>query len=64
MEDKKLRQLFDFQKFENNSTLNFAVQSARNYIKSQSSSKMVELSDELELLNAAGTGPKRDKPLE
>ena len=60
MKDKKLRQLFDYQKFENNSAMNFAIQSARNFINSQESSGMVELGDELDMLNAAGTTPLRD----
>ncbi len=60
MNDKKLRQLFDYQKFENNAALNFAIQSARQYVSKQSSaSSVVELGDELDMLNAAGTTPAR-----
>ena len=62
MKDKKLRQLFDYQKFENNSAMNFAIQSARNFINSQERAGVSELSsDELDMLNAAGTTPLREE---
>ena len=62
MKDKKLRQLFDYQKFENNSSMNFAIQSARNFINAQVAAGATELSsDELDMLNAAGTTPLRDE---
>lgn len=54
MKDKNLKRLFDYQKFEGNSAVNFAIQSARDYIDSLSNSVM-ELSDEeLEMVSAAG----------
>ena len=60
MKDKKLRQLFDYQKFEKNSAMDFAIQSARSFIKSQEMAGVTELSsDELDMLNAAGTTPLR-----
>ena len=62
MKDKKLRQPFDYQKFENNSAMNFAIQSARNFINAQAAAGATELSsDELDMLNAAGTTPLRDE---
>ena len=62
MKDKKLRQLFDYQKFEKNSAMDFAIQSARNFIKSQEMAGVTELSsDELDMLNAAGTTPLREE---
>ncbi len=56
MNDKKLKRLFDYQKFEGNSVMNFAIQSARSYIDSlQSNPSTFELNDEeLEMVNAAG----------
>lgn len=55
MNDKKLKRLFDFQKFDQNPSLGFAIQSSRSYIASLSS-KFEELSDnELDMVNAAGT---------
>ena len=56
MNDKKLKRLFDYQKFEGNSAMNFAIQSARSYIDSlQSNPSTFELNDEeLEMVNAAG----------
>ena len=54
MNDKKLKRLFDYQKFEGNSAMNFAIQSARSYINSLGSGA-VELNDsELDMVNAAG----------
>ena len=54
MNDKKLKRLFDYQKFEGNSAMNFAIQSARSYINSLGSGAM-ELNDsELDMVNAAG----------
>ena len=62
MKDKKLRQLFDYQKFENNSAMNFVIQSARNFINAQAAAGATELSsDELDMLNAAGTTPLREE---
>ena len=67
MNDKKLKRLFDYQKFEGNSAMNFAIQSARSYINSLGSGA-VELSDsDLDMVNAAGvinpaSVPKDDKP--
>ena len=62
MKDKKLRQLFDYQKFEKNSAMDFAIQSARNFINSQERAGGSELSsDELDMLNAAGTTPLREE---
>ena len=65
MNDKKLKRLFDYQKFEGNSAMNFAIQSARSYINSLGSGAM-ELNDsELDMVNAAGVvdslPPKNDK---
>ncbi len=58
MNDKKLKRLFDFQRFEGNSAMNFAIQSARSYIDSLQNSmseNAFELNeDELEMVNAAG----------
>ena len=56
MNDKKLKQLFDFQKFEGNSAMDSAIKSARSYIDSlQNQPVIVELGDgELDMLNAAG----------
>ena len=56
MNDKKLKRLFDYQKFEGNSVMNFAIQSARSYIDSlQSNPSTFKLNDEeLEMVNAAG----------
>ncbi|MCR4822609.1 MAG: hypothetical protein K5873_07025 [Treponema sp.] len=55
MNDKKLKQLFDFQKFSKNSAMEFAISSARSYIDSVQSKGCEELSDEeLEMVNAAG----------
>ena len=51
MKGKKLRQLFDFQKFEGNQALKFAINSTRKIEKSHGQ----ELSnDQLEMLSAAG----------
>lgn len=51
MKDMKLRQLFDFQKFEGNQALKFAIDSTRKIEKSH----VQELSnDQLEMLSAAG----------
>ena len=62
MKDKKLRQLFDYQKFEKNSAMDFAIQSARNFINTQERMGVTELSsDELDMLNAAGTTPLREE---
>lgn len=62
MKDKKLRQLFDYQKFEKNSAMDFAIQSARNFINAQAAAGATELSsDELDMLNAAGTTPLREE---
>jgi hypothetical protein len=53
MKDTKLKQLFNFQKFEGNESLKFAIESTRNLDNEQTASK--ELSEnELEQLNAAG----------
>ena len=66
MNDKKLKRLFDYQKFEGNSAMSFAIQSARSYIDSLGSGAM-ELNDsELDMVNAAGVvdsplPPKNDK---
>lgn len=56
MNDKKLKQLFDFQKFENNPAMNFAISSARSYIDSlKNVPTVMELDeDELDMVNAAG----------
>ena len=67
MNDKKLKRLFDYQKFEGNSAMNFAIQSARSYIDSLGNGAM-ELNDsELDMVNAAGISetaptPKDDEP--
>ena len=53
MKDRKLKQLFDFQKFEGNAALKFAIESTRGFINSASQAQ--ELStNELEMLSAAG----------
>lgn len=59
MNDKKMKQLFDFQKFEKNSALEFAIQSAHTFAEKQSKlnlqSVAVELfDDDLDQLSAAG----------
>lgn len=59
MNDRKLKQLFDFQKFEKNSSLEFAIQSAHAFVEGQSKlnsqSGAVELfDDDLDKLSAAG----------
>ncbi|MBB5227183.1 hypothetical protein [Treponema ruminis] len=58
MNDKNLKRLFDFQKFEGNSAMDFAIQSARSYISSLQNSvseNAFELNeDELDMVNAAG----------
>ncbi len=55
MNDKKLKQLFDFQKFEKNASLGFAIQSAQNYINSLKNQGFMELDEsELDFVNAAG----------
>ena len=61
MSDKKLKRLFDYQKFEGNSAMNFAIQSARSYIDSlQNTASMFELDDEeLDMVNAAGVLEQR-----
>ena len=62
MNETKLRQLSDYQKFEKNSAMDFAIQSARNFINSQERAGVTELSsDELDMLNAAGTTPLREE---
>ena len=62
MKDKKLRQLFDYQKFEKNSAMDFAIQSARSFINAQERMGVSELSsDDLDMLNAAGTTPLREE---
>jgi hypothetical protein len=63
MNDKKLKRLFDFQRFEGNSAMNFAIQSARSYINSLQNSEsenVFELNDEeLDMINAAGIADTR-----
>ena len=54
MKDKNLKSLFDYQKFEGNSAMNFAIQSARDYIDSLSNTVMELSEDELEMVSAAG----------
>lgn len=56
MKDKKLKQLFDYQRFEGNSAMNFAIQSARSYIDSlKDIPTVIQLEeDELDMVNAAG----------
>lgn len=56
MNDKRLKQLFDYQKFEQNSAMNFAIASARSYINSlKNAPTVMELDeDELDMVNAAG----------
>lgn len=54
MKDKNLKTLFDYQKFEGNSAMNFAIQSARDYIDSLSNTVMELSEDELEMVSAAG----------
>ena len=55
MKDTKLKQLFDFQKFEENPAMGFAIQSAHSYIDSLKARGFEELSeDELDMVNAAG----------
>ncbi len=66
MKDKKLKQLFDYQKFEGNLTLNFAIQSAHDYVDSlKDSDTVMELDDdELDMINAAGIDSVAGKPYE
>lgn len=59
MNDKNLKQLFDFQKFDKNSALELAIQSAHAFAEKQSKlnsqPKVIELFDEdLDMLSAAG----------
>lgn len=56
MNDKRLKQLFDYQKFEGNAAMNFAIQSARSYISSlKNAPSVMELDDEdLDMVSAAG----------
>ncbi len=55
MNDKRLKQLFDFQRFAGNSSMEFAIKSAHSYIDSLQAKGFEELSDdELEMVNAAG----------
>lgn len=57
MNEKKLKLLFDFHKFEGNAAINFAIQSARSYITSLhgSSVSAFELNDDqLDMVSAAG----------
>ncbi len=59
MNDKKIKQLFDFQKFEKNSSLEFVIQGAHAFVEKQSKLKLqttaVELfDDDLDQLSAAG----------
>lgn len=56
MKEKKLIRLFDFHKFEGNTAMDFAIQSARSYIASlQNSASAFELNDEeLDMVSAAG----------
>lgn len=56
MKESKLKKLMDYQKFEHNAAMDFAIKSARSYISSLSKSAyMEELSDsDLDMLNAAG----------
>ena len=53
MKKNKLMQLFDFQKFERNPSLAFAIESTKAYIDSKAQKKELSL-DELEMLSAAG----------
>ena len=59
MNDRKLKRLFDFQKFEGNSAMNFAIQSARSYIDSIQSSTFELDDEELDMVNAAGAVDSR-----
>lgn len=53
MEKAKLRRLFDFQKFEGNQALKFAIESTRSMLNEKSDKE--ELSyEQLEMLSAAG----------
>lgn len=54
MNDKKLKRLFDYQRFEGNSAMNFAIQSVRSYVKSVNSETFALTDDELDMVNAAG----------
>ena len=65
MKDTKLKQLFDYQKFEGNSAMNFAIQSARGYIDSlKNLPNVMELEeDELDMVNAAGADTANFKAL-
>lgn len=53
MKDRKLKQLFDFQKFEGNPALKFAIESTRSFINSSSQAEELSMND-LEMLSAAG----------
>lgn len=65
MKDTKLKRLFDYQKFEGNSAMNFAIQSARGYIDSlKNLPQVMELEEEeLDMINAAGTDTANFKAL-
>ncbi|MBR0099857.1 MAG: hypothetical protein IJP90_09100 [Treponema sp.] len=56
MKEKKLTRLFDFYKFEGNTAMGFAIQTARSYIASlQKTVTAFELNDEeLDMVSAAG----------
>lgn len=65
MNEKKLKELFDFQKFEKNSALDFVIQSAHDFVKKESESKTVEMTeDELDMLSAAGVNHPVKRPRE
>ena len=53
MKDRKLKQLFDFQKFEGNAALKFAIESTRSLINEKNQKDELSF-NELEMLSAAG----------
>lgn len=59
MNEKRLKQLFDYQRFVENSAMNFAIRSARSYIDSIQSSTFELDDEELDMVNAAGAVDSR-----
>ena len=55
MKDSKLRRLMDFQKIENNPSLDFTIQTAHSFIDTLQVKGKKELSEnELDMVSAAG----------
>lgn len=54
MKEKKLTRLFDFYKFEGNTAMGFAIQTARSYIASLKKTAFELNDEELDMVSAAG----------